>query len=188
VIELVLEEGDELDRIIAERVFGLEVLGKETCTYIEGSWDVRPGADQEHWSCYVGEHYVYLSSCVCTDVNEEDAEILQDERCFGHYSLCCDVVPFYHEDMQAAMQIADEMPYFKLERLGGVWRAQVSYCKAWPFDHTIESHSLTDAQPPYYCGCAHESGSTPAAAIARAAVKWLRISAILAKDLLNDES
>ena len=73
-----MEVGRELDALVAEKVMGLEVLGKSTIVYVEGETSIHPDSDLEGWGGLAERGPIYLRHCVC-EFKEE-----QDEIIYGH--------------------------------------------------------------------------------------------------------
>lgn len=93
----------EIDCLIQHHVFGNEVLGYTTCSYIEGDWDVYPNELPDR-SNYTTLQPVYLNRCHCEDnFMLHDPPLYEEHEMFGgHIPSCLEVVPFYSSDIRQA--------------------------------------------------------------------------------------
>ena len=115
-----------LDRMIAEEILGVKVIGKVTCCWIEGSWDAYPGSRTGGWAAYSQRRPVYLKDReklgkMCqykrwgrkgsrnklrTTWRRHWREKLKNKGIFrGHMSGCLEVVLPYSDFHQFALEL-----------------------------------------------------------------------------------
>ena len=92
----------QLDRIVAEQIMGIVVLGEcMVGTGDEGEEFVRHDANPEQWMCRMELRPVYLEHCLC------EREV--NRPVFGHTDICLAGVPRYTDDLNCAMQVVERM-------------------------------------------------------------------------------
>lgn len=104
-----MQAGRELDALVAEQVMGWPVLGWTTCAYADGEWTMHPGDEPSGFMVHAEHAPVYLRTCHCADVDVEDLELVEEDRIFGHYTFCLDVVPRFSTEIAAAWQVVEKM-------------------------------------------------------------------------------
>jgi len=77
---------DDDIKLLAEKVLGLEVLGKAPVLYADDATVMESSPQND----YLPKFWVYVDECVC---NDSDIKSFADEpRHFGHHWLCLGVV------------------------------------------------------------------------------------------------
>nr|BDD48344.1 hypothetical protein 19 [Candidatus Omnitrophota bacterium] len=107
---MTLEEIDNLkndadtDALVAEKIFGVKVVGFGPGAYIEG--EVLAWPDSEgHFLCVDRRPY-YIERCMC-EYAEKHKE--NKKKYFGHDELCLSVIPDYCTDIRDAWAIIEEI-------------------------------------------------------------------------------
>lgn len=60
-----MQAGPKLNAMVAEKVFGLPVVGTATCVYVEGEWSIHVDSDPKGWACHAEAGPVCVEHCVC---------------------------------------------------------------------------------------------------------------------------
>lgn len=146
-----MEAGNELDALIAEHIFNLQVLGISPCIETTDKAEVWLLNDKVDWGGRAERLPIYLRECRCAE------RIPEDEIWNGHISLCVAVVPRYSADIAAAWLVVE-----KMKVTHGAW---VEFEDTWRADF---QHGMVGS-PHFSKGTG--SGDTAPLAICRAALK-----------------
>lgn len=107
--------GNRLDRWVAERVMGIEVLGEAACTAEDGCWAVwlgtrtAPTYTDADGAVRVQDHGAYVRP-----VYQDGEDLWADdsffkERLAGRSQLCLKPVPWYSTDWADARRVVDRV-------------------------------------------------------------------------------
>lgn len=83
-----LQPGVDLDELIATRIMGLEVVGRQNCYGIEGEMHISLSGEWEGYYNEIRPLYIYACGCV-------DLDLSPSETLFGHHWTCLRPVPRY---------------------------------------------------------------------------------------------
>jgi hypothetical protein len=98
----------ELDAQVAEKIMGFQVVGVNTCTYIEGGWDVATTWSPESpWATQEPVRVIDAHEVACEFCKTAPNGVYGKFQ--GYSDKCLRVVPFYSTNFSAAMEVVEKM-------------------------------------------------------------------------------
>lgn len=104
-----MNAGRELDALIAEKVMGLEIVGKATCVHVDGESTVHLDSSAEGWSCFAETANVTVGPyCRCSkDINNPEHAAFK--RLGAHLESCLVPVMFYSTEIGDAWLVVERL-------------------------------------------------------------------------------
>lgn len=140
------EKSRELDVRIAEKVFGLQVVGKGCAVYVEGEWSIHLDSNPKGWACYANMEPLYVEQCSC-HIKQDDWYKEQypdgEPELNGHIDNCLRVVPHYSTRPYDSKLLLDKLtPHWAI----GIFHVPPISSVTWGWTVVCE-HSV---HPPVY--------------------------------------